>query len=229
MIDIQQNLQIIRDRINLVANRAGRKPEEIKLIAVSKKKPTSAIREAARASQLIFSENYLQDAKGKIEELNDLNLTWHFIGHLQSNKAKIAASLFDMVETVDRLKIAKAINRHAGDLGKTIDILVQVNTSREEQKSGVLPENCEELLAAIKPLPNLRLKGLMTIPPFTPDPEDSRPYFQQLAQLAHQMAAYFHEQNNNELSMGMTRDFTIAIEEGATMVRVGTAIFGTRE
>lgn len=228
MIDIQTNLQIIKDRINNAAKRANRPADEIKLVAVSKRKPSSAIREAAQAGQLIFGENYLQDAKGKIEELARLGFVWHFIGHLQSNKARLAVSLFDMVETIDRLKIAKAINRHAGDLNKTMDIMVQVNTGREKQKSGVLPENCEELLAAIQPLPCLRLRGLMTMPPMTSHPEESRPFFQHLRQLSEEMATYFHDPDHIELSMGMTSDFEIAIEEGATMIRVGTAIFGAR-
>ncbi|MCI5209299.1 MAG: YggS family pyridoxal phosphate-dependent enzyme, partial [Candidatus Electrothrix sp. ATG2] len=150
--------------------------------------------------------------------------------HLQSNKAKAAAELFQMIETVDRLKIAQALDRHAGLLQKKLDVLVQVNVGRESQKSGVLPENVSDLLRAMQPLPNLRLRGLMTMPPYGCKPEESRPWFHALKKLSDTLADknFFYDNKAVELSMGMSGDFKIAIEEGATLVRVGTAIFGKR-
>jgi hypothetical protein len=167
-----------------------------------------------------------------VEKIHQLpsSLRWHFIGHLQSNKAKTAAELFQMIETVDRLKIARALDRHAGALDKKLDILVQVNMGREAQKSGILPEDAPELLQALQPLTNLRVRGLMTMPPYGREPEESRPFFQALKKLSLELAAknYFYDNKAVQLSMGMSGDFTVAIEEGATLVRVGTAIFGTR-
>ncbi|MCI5150965.1 MAG: YggS family pyridoxal phosphate-dependent enzyme, partial [Candidatus Electrothrix sp. MAN1_4] len=171
----------------------------------------------------------LQDAEAKISQLPS-SLRWHFIGHLQSNKAKMAVELFQMIETVDRLKIAQALDRHAAAFTKKLDILVQVNVGREPQKSGVLPEDAPELLQALQPLTNLRVRGLMTMPPYGRDPEESRLFFKSLKKLSLELAAKdnFYDNAAVELSMGMSGDFTVAIEEGATLVRVGTAIFGKR-
>jgi pyridoxal phosphate enzyme (YggS family) len=191
--------------------------------------PIEAVKEAYLCGQAIFGENYLQDARKKIEQLDD-SLQWHFIGHLQSNKAGMAAELFQVIETVDRLKIAKVLNRHAGELGKTLDILIQVNVGEEPQKSGILPDKAEELLKQIRPLPNLKIRGLMTMPPYGRDPEASRPWFRALKQLSVQLAEkeLFDNNDSVELSMGMSGDFTVAIEEGSTLIRVGTAVFGPR-
>ncbi|MCI5132661.1 MAG: YggS family pyridoxal phosphate-dependent enzyme, partial [Candidatus Electrothrix sp. EH2] len=177
-----------------------------------------------------FGENYLQDAAAKINKLPS-SLNWHFIGHLQSNKAKAAVEFFQMIETVDRLRIAQALDRHAGLLGKKLDVLVQVNIGKEVQKSGVLPEKAADLLRAMQPLSNLRVCGLMTMPPYGREPEASRPWFQALKTLSAQLAdeKYFYDNKAVELSMGMSGDFKVAIEEGATLVRVGTAIFGQRD
>ena len=224
-----ENLDRIRARIRQAAERCGRNPNEIQLVAVSKRMPTEVVSEAYQCGQVIFGENYLQEAREKIEQL-DQSIQWHFIGNLQSNKARIAAELFQVIETVDRLKIARKLNRHAGDLGKTIDVLIQVNVGREPQKSGVLPEKCRELLRDIQFLTNLKVRGLMTMPPYGREPESSRPWFRELKQLAIQLAdeELFEDNDSVELSMGMSGDFTVAIEEGATLVRVGTAIFGPR-
>lgn len=187
------------------------------------------IEQAAQCGQSLFGENYLQDAKGKIEQFKG-QAEWHFIGHIQSNKAKAVASLFDFVHTVDRLKLAKALDKHAGQLDKKLSVLVQVNVGEEEQKAGVLPADTEKLIQSLQTLTNLKVCGLMTMPPFKKNPEEVRPYFRQLRLLAENFARknYFASRSRFELSMGMSGDFEIAIEEGATLVRVGTAIFGQR-
>jgi hypothetical protein len=223
------NLEQVRSVIHQTALNCGRDPQEIKLVAVSKWMPAEMVNEAYQCEQMFFGENYLQDAAAKIQQL-PASLHWHFIGHLQSNKAKTAAELFQMIETVDRLKIARALDRHAGALKKKLDILVQVNVGREPQKSGILPEDALELLQALQPLTNLRVRGLMTMPPYGQEPEKSRPFFQALKKISLELAAEncFYDNTAIELSMGMSGDFIVAIEEGATLVRVGTAIFGTR-
>jgi pyridoxal phosphate enzyme (YggS family) len=229
MTDIQANLNIIHEQIKTVALQAGRNPNDIRLVAVSKKIPAPAIQKALEAGQIIFGENYLQDAKKKIEELGT-GPEWHFIGHIQSNKAKSVADLFHMVHTVDRLKLANALDREAGKIGKKLPVLVQVNVGEEQQKSGVMPDEAGSLLEALQQLPHLQVHGLMTMPPYKDDPEDVRPFFRALRELSEEFARkdYFYKSSRVELSMGMSHDFQVAIEEGATLVRIGTAIFGPR-
>ncbi|MDR2550563.1 MAG: YggS family pyridoxal phosphate-dependent enzyme [Desulfobulbus sp.] len=224
------NLARIRETIARSARQAGRNPEAVKLVAVSKTVGTDSMLEAVQAGQILFGENYLQEAADKMTRLPAL-LQWHFIGHLQSNKAKQAAELFDVIETVDRWKVAAALDSHARLLGNPLSILLQVNIGREPQKSGVLPEQAELLLRKIVGETNLRVLGLMTMPPYSPDPEQSRPYFSALRQLAQRLASYdlFASNAEVELSMGMSSDYAVAIEEGATLVRVGTALFGQRQ
>ena len=226
---ICDNINTIRHQVIQAAKRCGRNPDEIQLVAVSKRMPAKAVRKAQQCGQVVFGENYLQDARNKIEQL-DRSLQWHFIGHLQSNKAATAAQLFQVIETVDRFKIARALDKHAGKLNKTLDILIQVNVGRESQKSGVLPEDLEQLLNEIRPLAHLNVRGLMTMPPHGREPEASRPWFRELRQLSSRLAdkELFAKNTTVELSMGMSGDFTVAIEEGATLIRVGTAIFGPR-
>ncbi len=226
---ICENLAVIRSQIAQAAERCGRNPDKIKLVAVSKRMPARAVEEAHLCGQLIFGENYLQDALKKVRQL-DKSLQWHFIGHLQSNKAGQAAELFEVIETVDRLKIAEALDKHAGKLGKTLDILIQVNVGGEPQKSGIHPDKAEKLLEQIRPCSHLKIRGLMTMPPYGRDPEASRPWFRTLKQLSVQLAEreLFDSNDSVQLSMGMSGDFTVAIEEGSTLVRVGTAIFGPR-
>jgi len=226
---ISDNLMKIRKQIADAAARSGRDPSEIGLLAVSKRVDTQKILEAYRSGQMLFGENYVQEAKEKIEKL-DGKISWHFIGHLQSNKAKLAAGLFNMIETVDHFNIARILNRHAAETGKILDILVQVNLGGEQQKSGVSPLEAEQFVRDLKQLNNLRVRGLMTMPPYSTDPEQSRPFFRALKRMADrfQESGYFDSDNTVVLSMGMSGDFTIAIEEGATLVRVGTAIFGER-
>lgn len=229
MSDIKENLEKIRERIATAALRAGRDPQSVSLVAVSKKIDSRLIEEACACGQTIFGENYMQEAKEKISRL-PAAASWHFIGHIQSKKAKDAATLFDLVHTVDRLKLARALDRHAGLAGRTLPVLVQINVGGEAQKEGVTPEHAEELLVSMGELPNLKVKGLMTMPPFMDDPEDVRPFFRTLRQLAEHFAAkgYFDRSKGFDLSMGMSGDFEVAIEEGATLVRVGTALFGPR-
>jgi len=233
---IKENLAAIRKRIAAAAGRAGRDPEDIRLVAVSKRIELEKIVKAAECGQLFFGENFVQEAVDKIEKLAGTEygdgLQWHFIGHLQSNKAKIAADNFQTLETIDRLKIAKKVNSHLRERGRHIQIFVQVNIGREPQKSGVLPEDCQELLLSLADqCPCLEVRGLMTMPPFHADPEAVRPYFKKMRLLAEQLRekGLFQHQEQVELSMGMSEDFEVAIEEGATLVRVGTAIFGPRE
>jgi hypothetical protein len=229
MSAIKENLEKIRERIAAAALRAGRDPHSVGLVAVSKKIDNQLIAEAIACGQRIFGENYMQEAKEKISRLPSA-VQWHFIGHIQSKKAKDAAALFDLVHTVDSLKLARALDKHAGLAGRTLSVLVQINVGGETQKEGVAPEHAEELLAAMGELANLKVRGLMTMPPFMDNPEDARPFFRTLRQLAEHFAAkgYFDRSKGFELSMGMSGDFEVAIEEGATLVRVGTALFGPR-
>lgn len=226
---ICDNLDLIKKQIIRTAEKSGRNPNDIQLLAVSKRMDAKKIEEAWSCGQKLFGENFVQDAQDKIERL-DPAITWHFIGHLQTNKAKSAAQLFDLIETVDRLKLAKALNRHAADMDKILEILIQVNVGKEKQKSGVLPQDAEQLVQEISRLPNIRVRGLMTMPPYTQDPEASRPFFRSLKKMADDFSGkgYFTRDRSVVISMGMSADYTVAIEEGATLVRVGTAIFGKR-
>jgi pyridoxal phosphate enzyme (YggS family) len=229
MITIGEKFARIRKRMAAAARRAGRDPGEVRLVAVSKRVTAQKIREAVDAGQLLFGENYLQEAEAKVAAFGGLD--WHFIGHLQTNKARQAAELFAMIETVDRMKLARALEKYAAGLGKRLPILIQVNVGREPQKAGILPEKAEELLREIIELPHLEVKGLMTMPPFFEQPEAVRPYFRELRQLAADLSAegLLGRHGPVELSMGMSGDFEVAIEEGATLVRVGTALFGERD
>ncbi len=226
---ILSNLQKIRLQIQESARKCGRDPAAIRLVAVSKKCPASSLQEAMEAGQFLFGENYIQEAVQKKGETGDVAL-FHFIGHLQSNKVRPAAQTFQMIETIDRFKLAVGLDKELKLQGRNMDILVQVNIGREAQKSGVLPEDTEKLLTRILPLSSLRIRGLMTIPPLAQDPEQTRPHFRALRLLAEEMQKkkYFFDNSHVELSMGMSSDYAIAIEEGATLIRVGTAIFGDR-
>ncbi len=226
---IKENLAAIHDRINKAAAQAGRPAAEITLIAVSKRKPVEMIKEAISAGQVDFGENYLQEATEKITELRG-QARFHFIGSLQSNKARDAATLCDMIHTVDRLKLAKELDKHARAANRRLPILIQVNVGREEQKGGVLPEDAEALITQMQGFTALEIRGLMTMPPYRADPEEVRPYFAELRKLGEKLQGKGLLATNCplELSMGMSGDFEVAIAEGATMVRVGTAIFGTR-
>lgn len=227
---IREQLARIQDNMARAAQRSGRDPKEISLLAVSKTVPVEEIAKARDCGQFLFGENYLQEAATKIPLLANNNIQWHCIGHLQSNKAARAAELFAVVQTVDRLKIAQALDRHTKIIGKTLPVLVQVNIGREKQKSGVLPEQAKKLLREIRKQTDLPVLGLMVMPPYDPNPEASRPYFREIAELTRLLADQQLFENNERpvLSMGLSHDYEVAIEEGATMVRVGTALFGSR-
>ena len=214
-------------RVAQAAQRSGRKGEEIRLIAVGKTKPAEMIGEAIEAGLSVFGENYVQEAEEKISAYPQAE--WHFIGKLQRNKVKKAVSLFSWIQTVDSLDLLKEISRRAGEAGKVLPVLAEVNLAGEASKAGMEPEALAELIEAAPGLPGISLRGLMAIPPWTEDPEESRPYFIRLRELlAGCMSRGGAGLQMTELSMGMSNDFEAAIEEGATMVRVGTAIFGSR-
>lgn len=226
MTSLAENIKRVRERIDAACRRAGRRPEEILLLAVTKTVPPERIRTAFEAGLTHFGENYVQEAKGKIETLN-LG-TWHFIGHLQKNKARQAVRLFSMIETVDSAELANELNDQASRQGKFLDILLQVNEAGEKTKSGLVPDQVPSLLAESPRWPHLRLRGLMCLPPYDPDPQKSRCWFRSLSRLREQWQRNFPSLALTHLSMGMSHDFEVAIEEGATIVRVGTSLFGTR-
>jgi len=226
---IAENIAEIRKRMALAAQKAARNPDEIALMAVCKTKPAEAIRGAYKAGQRLFGENRVQEFATKAPVLGDLvDAKFHMIGHLQSNKSRAAAELFSAVDSVDSLKLAERLNAAAQGLGKTLDILIEINVGGEEAKTGLPPESPEVLriLEHAKDWANLRVRGLMTVPPFTEDPEGARPYFRKLRELRDSLAEKGFPLQ--QLSMGMSHDFEVAIEEGSTCVRVGTAIFGER-
>ena len=225
MDDFSLRLRKIEDAIAAAARSARRNPADIQLIAVSKTQPADVIAQALRDGVVRFGENKVQEARGKIEELG--RGIWHLIGHLQSNKAKDAVRLFDFIDSVDRADLAEEINNRAEAFGKTQNVLLQVNIAGESTKFGCAPDAAQALAMKINELPRLALHGLMTIAPFAPDAEKSRPHFAALRHLRDQLEL----QTGLKLpvlSMGMSGDFAVAIEEGATQVRVGTALFGER-
>ena len=224
---IANNLKNIRQRIANVCQRSGRKAEEITLITVSKTVTAELIREAVRSGILDFGENYVQDLCAKKEVLNDIPIRWHFIGHLQSNKVKYIADWIYLIHAVDSIELASEISKHAGRLDRNIDILVEVNTSDEKSKFGLSVKDATDFVRRIADIKNLSVSGLMTMGPFSPDPEDSRAGFRRLRQIKESLE--YDGYRLPILSMGMTNDFEVAIEEGATMLRVGTAIFGERK
>ncbi len=226
---VAENIEAIRARMRAAAQRCGRDPHSVRLVAVSKRQPLAAIREAMACGQMVFGENYLQEAEDKVAAVGQ-GAIWHCIGHLQSNKARIAAEIFDCIETIDRLKLAKALETRLAELGKTMPALVQVNVGGEAQKAGVAPEDAGQLCRELQQFPHLKLQGLMTMPPFVENPEESRACFRQLRLLGEELAAQglIGQHGPMQLSMGMSGDFEVAIEEGATLVRVGTALFGER-
>jgi pyridoxal phosphate enzyme (YggS family) len=225
---IAEKVARVRERMEEAARRAGRDPRKIRLVAVSKTVDPDRIREALAAGVDSLGENYVQEAQKKIEELGH-GAAWHFIGHLQTNKAKVAARLFDWFHSVDSLRLAEELNRVAGQQKKVLPVLLQINLGQEPTKFGALREETFQLLEQTGSLPGISVRGLMTLPPFFDDPEKSRPYFRALRELAEAASRRkIAGVSLEELSMGMSGDFETAIEEGATLVRVGTAIFGAR-
>jgi PLP dependent protein len=232
-MSIADNIAAVRERIAAAAKRAGRPAGEIALMAVSKTQPPERIREAYSAGQRLFGENRVQEFAEKIGAVADLSQAeWHMIGHLQTNKVGKAAELFSAVDSVDSLKVAERLDAAARALGKKLGVLIEVNVGGEAAKSGVDPQSpeLEKLLLAAPRLEALEFRGLMTVPPFTEDLEGARPYFRKLRELRDRIAARkLPAVSMDELSMGMSHDFELAIEEGSTCVRVGTAIFGVRK
>ncbi len=228
MRDIQANIAAIREKMAAACARSGRNPEQVRLIAVSKIKPATMIAEAYAAGQRLFGENYVQEFSDKAAQVSE-PVTWHFIGSLQSNKVKYLAGKVAMIHSVDRLSLASEISRQWCKCDQHIDILLQVNIGEEKSKAGCPPHQLAELVQAVAPLENLHIRGLMCLPPHHDDAERVRPYFRRMAELARQIQALdIPGVNMAELSMGMSGDYEVAIEEGATLVRVGTAIFGER-
>lgn len=226
-VTFAENLNSIRQRIAAACARAGRDPADVTLLAVSKTHPPETIRAAVEAGQLLFGENKIQEAKAKIP-LSPGRARWHFIGHLQSNKVRDAVDLFEMIQGVDSLAIAREISKRAAQAAKTMPVLIEVNVAGEGSKFGYQPEQLLAELNELNALPKIEIHGLMAIPPFMPVPEQARPYFRRLRELKGEC-----EQRLGvplpQLSMGMSGDFEVAIEEGATLVRIGTALFGARE
>ena len=225
-----KRLQNVKNRIETAARGCGRNPETIRLVAVSKTVPTNRVRQAIEAGATILGENYVQEARTKFNDLATYPVSWHFIGHLQSNKAKYAVRLFDLIHSVDTLKLARELDKQSHKINKIQEVLIQVNISEEASKSGVNVKDTYNLLKDISLLENLSVKGLMTMPPYFNAPEKVRPYFAALRGLRDRLGQKgLLNMSLSELSMGMTGDFEVAIQEGATLVRIGTAIFGERE
>ncbi len=221
--DVATNFSAVRERIDRTARRVGRDPSAIKLVTVSKTHSSDVVREAIEAGITTFGENKVQEAEGKIGEIGR-GVEWHLIGHLQSNKARRAVELFDVIESLDSLELARRLERICDEEGRDdLPVFVQVDLAGETTKSGVAESELPQLAGYLQNCKHLQFKGLMILPPFFDDPEMTRPYFQRLRAIRDRILP------GGELSMGMTNDFEVAIEEGATVVRVGTAIFGMRE
>ena len=227
---IKENYLKVKAQVSDAAGKSGRNPDEITLIAVSKKKEIPVVQEGIEGGIRHLGENYIQEAVDKISALDRYtDVTWHFIGHLQSNKARFAVRYFDMIHTVDSFKLAREIDKQARKIEKIQDILLQVNIGQELSKSGSDLKEIFNLAQEVSTLENIRVQGLMCMPPYSDDPEAARPYFQHLSQIRSQITRMdLPTVTMAHLSMGMSSDFMVAIEEGATMVRVGTAIFGSR-
>ena len=226
---LEVRYKTLHERMEQAALRADRNPASVRMVAVSKTQPSDLVRKAAAVGAVVFGENYIQEAREKFNALVDLSLQWHFIGHLQTNKAKYAVRMFDLIHTVDSVKLASELNKQALKSGKVQDILVQVNISGEPTKTGTTEQAVHGLIERVLDMPALRVRGLMTMPPFFDAPERVRPYFSALRAVRERLqAAFGNRVSLQELSMGMTGDFEVAIEEGATLVRIGTALFGAR-
>ena len=227
--DITTNINKIKQRIAAAAARCNRAPDSIKLLAVTKTVPLPAIEQAIKAGITALGENYVQEAKEKIAVIGQ-RVSWHMIGHLQTNKAKYTVNLFDYIHSVDRLELAAEIDKRARLIGRKINILIEINVSGEKTKNGITTSETIELIKNVSMLESVSVKGLMTMAPYSTNPENSRPYFSELRNLRNKIISEgITNIQMEELSMGMTDDFEIAIEEGATIVRIGRAIFGQRK
>lgn len=225
---IADNLNLVEEKISAACERAGRSREEVKLIAVSKTKPIKDINEAIAYGVRSFGENKVQELKEKMEILGE-ELDWHLIGHLQTNKVKYVVGKVSLIHSLENLRLAEALDKEAKKRDTIVDVLVEVNVAEEDSKFGIKPENAESFIRQISEFDNIRVKGLMTVAPYTEIPEENRKYFRKLNEIMVDLnSKNIHNVSMNVLSMGMTGDYEVAIEEGATLVRVGTGIFGNR-
>ncbi len=228
MVDITGNCQRVMEAIADVAARSGRDPQQVKLLAATKTQPAPAVRAAIEAGVRLVGENYVQEAQAKKEAVGGM-AEWHLIGHLQSNKARAALGLFSVIQSLDNLRLARILDREARERNCDVDVLMEVNLAGERSKTGVAEEGLAPLLREVSGLSRIRVKGLMIVPPFAEDPEASRPYFRKLRELRDSLNQLgLPNVALEELSMGMTHDYRVAVAEGSTLVRVGTALFGPR-
>jgi pyridoxal phosphate enzyme (YggS family) len=228
MVDVAVNYRRILTRIGEVATRSGRNPNDIKLLGAAKSQPVAAIESAIVAGVMLIGENYVQEAKEKKDRIMQ-SAEWHMIGHLQRNKANSAIELFDVIESLDNIALARKLDKEAGKRGKKVRVFIEVNLGNEESKSGIAKNQVVSLVGEIASLSNIRVEGLMTVPPFRQNLEEVRPFFRELRGLRERLNELrLPNVDLKELSMGMTHDYTVAIEEGATIVRIGTALFGPR-
>ena len=225
---VRERIEQVRRRIAHAASRSGRDPNDVQLVAVTKSVAVSQIREALDAGLKVFGENRIQEAKGKVALLSSPSIQWHMVGTLQTNKSKLAVELFELIHSLDSVKLAASMDRHGAALRKQVRALIEVNLGGESDKSGLHESELLPLLQACRAYAHLTIEGLMAIPPFHGNPQDVRPYFRRLRLLRDRAADTHPDFRLRHLSMGMSNDFEVAIEEGATLVRIGTAIFGNR-
>ena len=225
---VRERIEQVRRRIAEAAGRSGRDPNDVQLVAVTKSVVVSQIREALDAGLTVFGENRIQEAKGKVALLSSPSIQWHLVGTLQTNKSKLAVELFELIHSLDSVKLAASMDRHGAALRKQVRALIEVNLEGESDKSGLHESELLPLLQACRAYAHLTIEGLMAIPPFHRNPHDVRPYFRRLRLLRDRAAETHPDFRLRHLSMGMSNDFEVAIEEGATLVRIGTAIFGNR-
>lgn len=225
---VRERIEQVRRRIAEAAGRSGRDPNDVQLVAVTKSVAVSQIREALDAGLKVFGENRIQEAKGKVALLSSPSIQWHLVGTLQTNKSKLAVELFELIHSLDSVKLAASMDRHGAALRKQVRALIEVNLEGESDKSGLHESELLPLLQACRAYAHLTIEGLMVIPPFHRNPQDVRPYFRRLRLLRDRAADTHPDLRLRHLSMGMSNDFEVAIEEGATLVRIGTAIFGNR-
>jgi len=225
---VRERIEQVRRRIAEAAGRSGRDPNDVQLVAVTKSVVVSQIREALDAGLKVFGENRIQEAKEKVALLSSPSIHWHLVGTLQTNKSKLAVELFELIHSLDSVKLAASMDRHGAALGKQVRALIEVNLGGESDKSGLHESELPPLLQACRAYAHLTIEGLMAIPPFHRNPQDVRPYFRRLRLLRDRAADTHPDYRLRHLSMGMSNDFEVAIEEGATLVRIGTAIFGNR-
>lgn len=224
---IKENIFKITENIEKACKKSGRNPNEVKILGVAKKQSSEKIKIAFEFGIRLIGENYVQEAEKKISELKDLPIEWHFIGRLQTNKVKKAITMFSLIQTLDRIELAQKIQKQAEKEDLIVPVLIEINIGKESTKGGIAPEKLEEFIEKIKEFKRIKVKGLMCLPPYKENPEEVRPYFQEMRKLFERIKPYM-DSEFNELSMGTSNDYLIAIEEGATIIRIGEALFGKR-